>query len=133
MINDILILAAGLGDVATSSISDGAYSEYTILANTTPEPTGKLITDLAIFTPIQYVLKVASLFMLLIFGWKMIMAFTKGGEDAKPMKAIRSNIGYLIAAILVWDIGIFLSLLGIVKTAATALASSITSLVSGVK
>ena len=90
-------------------------------------------TDLAIFTPIQYVLKVASLFMLLIFGWKMIMAFTKGGEDAKPMKAIRSNIGYLIAAILVWDIGIFLSLLGIVKTAATALASSITSLVSGVK
>lgn len=129
MINDILILASGLGDVATSGISDGTYSGYTISA----EPNSDTIKNLAIFTPIQYVLKVVSLFMLILFGWKLISALTSAKEKSSIAKAISSNIGYLIAAVLLWDISIFLSLLGIIKTAATALASSITSLVSGVK
>ena len=133
MTNDILILAAGLGDVVASGLSDGSYSGYNIAAATSTEPTGKLITDLAIFTPIQYVLKVVSLFMLMIFGWKLITALTSTNEKGSLKKAITSNIGYLIAAVLLWDISIFLSLLGVIKTAATALASSITSLVSGVK
>jgi hypothetical protein len=133
MTNDILILAAGLGDVVASGLSDGSYSGYNIAASTTNEPTGKLITDLAIFTPIQYVLKVVSLFMLMLFGWKLITALTSAKEKGSITKAITSNIGYLIAAVLLWDISIFLSLLGVIKTAATALASSITSLVSGVK
>jgi hypothetical protein len=133
MTNDILILAAGLSDVVTSGLSDGSYSGYNIAASTTTDPDAKLITDLAIFKPIQYVLKVASLFMLMLFGWKLITALTAGKSDTTPLKAIRNNIGFLIAAVLLWDISIFLSLLGVVKTAATALASSITSLVSGVK
>ena len=130
MTNDILILAAGLGDVVASGLSDGSYSGYNIAAS---DPDGKLITDLAIFKPIQYVLKVASLFMLMLFGWKLITALSAGKAENTPFKAIRNNIGFLIAAVLLWDVSIFLSLLGIIKTAATALASSITSLVSGVK
>jgi hypothetical protein len=131
MTNDILILAAGLSDVVTSGISDGSYSGYNIAASTTTDPDAKLITDLAIFKPIQYVLKVVSLFLLLLFGWKLIAALTSG--KTKLIDALRSSGLYLVAAILLWDISIFLSLLGVVKTAATALASSITSLVSGVK
>ena len=131
MTNDILILAAGLSDVVTSGLSDGSYSGYNIAASTTTDPDAKLITDLAIFKPIQYVLKVVSLFLLLLFGWKLITALTSG--KTKLIDALRSSGLYLVAAILLWDISIFLSLLGVVKTAATALASSITSLVSGVK
>lgn len=131
MTNDILILAAGLSDVVTSGLSDGSYSGYNIAASTTTDPDAKLITDLAIFKPIQYVLKVVSLFLLLLFGWKLISALTSG--KTKLIDALRSSGLYLVAAILLWDISIFLALLGIIKTAATALASSITSLVSGVK
>jgi hypothetical protein len=131
MTNDILILAAGLSDVVTSGLSDGSYSGYNIAASTTTDPDAKLITDLAIFKPIQYVLKVVSLFLLLLFGWKLITALTSG--KTKLIDALRSSGLYLVAAVLLWDISIFLSLLGVVKTAATALASSITSLVSGVR
>jgi|688.fasta_scaffold75005_2 hypothetical protein len=131
MTNDILILAAGLGDVVASGLSDGTYSGYNIAASNDPD--GKLITDLAIFKPIQYVLKVVSLFMLMLFGWKLITALTSAKEKSSIAKAITSNIGFLIAAVLLWDISIFLSLLGVIKTAATALAASITSLVSNVK
>ena len=108
MTNDILILAAGLGDVANAGLSDVSYTGYDILATGQKfDPKDKQsFKDLPIFTPITYVLRVVSLFMLLLFGYKLIAGLTKGA--GKVMEAFKSSLGYLIAAILLWDIMIFI-------------------------
>ena len=128
MTNDILILAAGLGDVATSGLNDISYSGYDILAEKVP--TKEKFEALPIFTPVKYVLKVVALFMMLLFGYKVISGLTKG--NAKIMDVIRSSSLYLVAAVLLWDIGIFLDLIGLVTTFADFIGRTITELVTDV-
>lgn len=129
MTNDILILAAGLGDVANAGLSDVSYSGYDVLAGSTKfEPTKEKFEALPIFTPIKYVLKVVSLFMLLLFGYKIIAGLTSA---KKLPDVIRSSGMYLVAAVLLWDITIFISLIGLVTSFAGYVSSTITDLVGG--
>jgi hypothetical protein len=130
MTNDILILAAGLGDVANAGLSDVSYSGYDILAgNNKFEPTKEKFEALPIFTPIKYLLKVVSLFMILLFGYKLIAGLTKG--SAKLVDALRGSAMYLVAAVLLWDITIFLNLIGLVTSFASYISSTISTLVGG--
>lgn len=129
MTNDILILAAGLGDVANAGLSDVSYSGYDILAKKFDPTDKKAFEDLPIFGPIKYVLRVVALFILLLFGYKIIAGLTSA---KKLPEVLRSSGMYLVAAILLWDITIFISLLTVVINLAGKLATTITTLTDGV-
>lgn len=131
MTNDILILAAGLGDVANAGLSDMSYSGYDMLAKKFDPTDKQQFIDLPIFTPIKYVLRVVALFMLLLFGYKIIAGLTK--KDAKFMDALRASALYLVAAVLLWDITIFINLLTLVVTLAEKFAATFITLIDGAK